>query len=166
MPVPEAIPTTHVIVASALLTGFIAYQSRKNGLETKWEREQFINSRLSGGTFPSDMWGLTCDHVMIIEDTGWRYRFKKFFTGRMSGEAVVSVRYENVSIPGSVWENSNLQAALDALGFEWEHVGTNQHLQPTHARFVLQTVERSEIMDFFNAIIEAEKWGRKQMAKQ
>lgn len=165
MPIPETLPTTHVIIASAVLTGFIAYQSRKNGLETAWEREQFINSRMSGSTFPSDKWGITCDHVIIIEDSGWWYRFKKFFTGRMSGETAVSVRYQNASIPGEIWENSNLQAALDVLEFEWEHVDTNENLQPTHAKFVLQTVEWSDLMEFFNTIIEAEKWGRKQMAR-
>lgn len=83
----------------------------------------------------------------------------------MSGEAAISVTYQNASIPGEVWENSNLQAALDVHGFEWEHVQTNENLQPTHAKFVLQTVEWGDIMDFFNSIIKAEQWGREMMAK-
>lgn len=166
MPIPETLPITHVILASALLTGYIAYQSRKNGLETEWEREQFINSRMSGSTFPSDTWGITCDHVIIIEDSGWWYRFKKFLNGQMSGEAAVSVRYQNATIPGEIWEDSNLQTALDVLEFEWEHIDTNENLQPTHAKFILQTVEWGDLMSFFNVIIEAEKWGREQMAKR
>jgi len=166
MPLPETIPTNYVVLASALLSGFIAYQSRKNGLETEWEREQFVNSRLAGSTFPSDTWGITCDYVTIVEDSGWPYRFKKFFTGRMSGEAAVSVKYQNASIPGEVWENENIKQILDVLDFEVEHVGTNDHIEPTHSKFVLDTVEWGDVVEFLHAVIEMEKAGRERASSR
>lgn len=163
MPVPESIPTSYVIVTSAILTGYIAFQSRKNGLETEWNREEFVNARLAGATFPSDTWGITCDYVTIIEDSGLLYRIKKFLTGRMSGEAAVAVKYENASIPGEIWETDGWQQILDSFDFDVEHAGTNEHIDPTHAKFILGTVEWGEIVDFLHAIIELEKKGRKEM---
>jgi len=165
MTVPETIPTDYVILTSALLSGFIAYQSRKNGLETQWEREQFVNSRLAGTTIPSDTWAITCDGITIIEDSGALYRFKKFVTGRMSGEAAVTIRFQNADIPGEVWENENIQELLGVLDFEVEHVETTDQINPTHAKFIVQTVEWGDIVEFLNTIIEIEKAGRKRMSR-
>lgn len=163
MPVPETIPTSYVILTSALLSAFIAYQSRKNGLETQWEREQFVNSRLAGTTIPSDTWGLTCDRVTIIEDSGLFYRFRKFVTGRMSGEATVTIKYQNASIPGEVWENENIQELLSVLDFDVEHIETTDQVDPTHSKFIVQTVEWGDIVTFLNTIIEIDKAGRERM---
>ena len=164
MPLPETIPTNYVILTSALLSGFIAYQSRKNGLETQWERERFINSRLAGSVRSSDTWGIKFDQVNIFEDTGWFYRFKKFVTGRMTGEATVTIQYQNTSIPGEIWENENVQELLEVLDFDVEHIETMDQIEPTYAKFLVQTVKWGDILEFVNTIIEIEKAGRKEMA--
>lgn len=164
MPLPETIPTSYVILTSALLTGFIAYQSRKNGLETQWERERFINSRLAGSMRPSNTWGIKFDQVNIFEDSGLFYRFKKFVTGRMSGEATVTIQYQNASIPGEIWENENIQELLGVLDFDVEHIETVEQIEPTHAKFLVQTVKWEDIVEFVNTVIEIEKAGREEMA--
>ena len=164
MPLPETIPTSYVILTSALLTGFIAYQSRKNGLETQWERERFINSRLAGSMRPSNTWGIKFDQVNIFEDSGLFYRFKKFVTGRMSGEATVTIQYQNASIHGEIWENENIQELLGVLDFDVEHIETVEQIEPTHAKFLVQTVKWEDIVEFVNTVIEIEKAGREEMA--
>lgn len=166
MVLPETIPTSYVILTSALLTGFIAYQSRKNGLETQWERERFINSRLAGSMRPSNTWGIKFDQVNIFEDSGWFYRFKKFVTGRMSGEATVTIQYQNANIPGEIWENENIQELLGVLDFDVEHIETIEQIEPMHAKFLVQTVEWGDVVEFVNAIIEIEKAGREEMTGQ
>lgn len=151
------IPTENVVLISAMLSAYIAYQSRINGLETDRERERYLNFRLQDSTHFSDMWAITIDNILIHEKSGLFYRLRKFLTGSLSGEASVVVRYEKRSIPGSFWETDAGEAILDSYGVEVEHLGTEEHLDPTVARFKFGSVDYEDIAGFFDAVLELEK---------
>lgn len=68
------IPTKNVVLASAILTAYIASQSRINGLETSRERERFLNFRLQETTQYSDMWEITIDYIRVFR----RQRFRTY----------------------------------------------------------------------------------------
>jgi len=159
----NASPALIVGAISAVLTGIIAYESRKSELETEQKRERQVKERLAEKTFPTNTWGITCDDVIVIEDSGLWYRFKKFITGQISGEVAVTVKYENASIPGEVWEFDAIQEIFTTLDFSVEHVETHEQLDPTHAKFVLGTVEWGDIAHFIHSIIMIEEYGREQM---
>ncbi|QSG06088.1 hypothetical protein HSR121_1753 [Halapricum desulfuricans] len=40
---------------------------------------------------------------------------------------------------------------------------TNENVEPTYAKFILKTTEWGDIVEFFNAIIEIDRAGRKSM---
>lgn len=151
------IPTENVVLVSAILTGYIAYQSRINGLETERERERYVNFRLRDSTKFSDTWAVTIDNIQVYEKKGFIYRVKKFFIGSLSGESTVVVRYKHATIPGSFWETEGGKAALDGYGVEVEHLGTDDHLDPTIARFKFGTLDDREIAGFFDALIDLEQ---------
>lgn len=151
------IPTENVVLVSALLTGFIAYQSRLNGLESSRERERYLNSRLQDSTLLSDIWAVTIDNIQFHESSGFFYRLKKFFTGTLSRESTVVVRYQNRPIPGGFWETEGGQAVIDSYSVEVEHLNTREDTNPTIARFRFETVNDEDISGFFNALIDLEQ---------
>ena len=152
-----AIPTDNVVLVSAILTAYIAYQSRINGLETGRERERYLNSRLQESTQFSDTWAITIDNIRVQENSGFLYRLRKFITGGLSGESSVVVRYEKSTIPGSFWETEAGETIMDAYRVEVEHLGTNEHLSPTVARFTLGSLTNDDIIGFFDALLTVEK---------
>jgi hypothetical protein len=151
------ISTDDVVLASAVLTGFIAYQSRVNGLESSRERERYLNSRLQESTLLSDMWGITIDNIQVHENSGFFYGKKKFLTGTISGESTVVVRYDNATIPGEFWETDGGRAVTDSYHVGVEHLSTNEDSNPAIARFRFQTVDDGDISGFFNALIDLEQ---------
>lgn len=151
------IPTEYVILISAVLSGFIAYQSRLNGLEASRERERYLNLRLQDNTLLSDTWGITIDNIQVHERSGFFYRVKKFVTGSLSGESTVVVRYKNVTIPSKFWETEGGKAVIDSYHIEVEHLNTREDMNPAIARFRFQSVNDGDISGFFNALIEVEE---------
>lgn len=149
------IPTEQVVLVSAALTGFIAYQSRLNGLETARERERHLNSRLSGASLHSVRWGLTLDNVQ--EKSGFLYRVKKFLTGSVEGDTTVVVRYENRMLPGSFWKTKTGKSILDSYWVEVEHLRTQRNLDPTIARFKFGSTNYEDIMEFFDILLKIDK---------
>jgi hypothetical protein len=83
----------------------------------------------------------------------------------MSGEAAVTIKYQNASIPGEVWDNENIQELLGVLDFDVEHIETTDQVNPTHTKFIVQTVEWGDIIEFLNTIIEIDKAGRERMGE-
>jgi len=152
-----AIPTEYVVLVSAVLTGFIAYQSRLNGLESSREREQYLNSRLQESMILSDMWAITIDNILVHEKAGFLYRVKKFITGSLSGECTVVVRYNNVTIPSNFWETKGGKAVTESYHIEVEHLNTREDTDPTIARFRFQSVDDGDLSGFFNALIDLEE---------
>lgn len=152
-----SIPSEQLVLASTTLSAYIAYQSRINGLETDRERERYLNSRFEDATQFSDMWGITIDNIQVHEKSGFLYRLCKFFTGTISGESTVVIRYKNGSIPSSFWDSEVGKAMTDSYAIDVEHLGTQEHLDPTIARFNFGTIDGIEIMNFFRAVIDAEK---------
>lgn len=151
------IPTEQVVLVSAALTGFIAYQSRLNGLETARERERHLNSRLAGASLHSVRWGLTLDNVQVQEKSGFPYRVKKFLTGSVEGDTTVVVRYENRMLPGSFWKTKTGKSILDSYWVEVEHLRTQRNLNPTIARFKFESTDYGDIMEFFDILLKIDK---------
>jgi len=151
------IPTQYVILLSAGLSAFIAYQSRLNGLESSRERERYLNSRLQDSTLLSDRWGVIIDGIQVHENRGAIYRVKKFLTGTICGETTVVVRYKNTTIPGGFWESEGGQAVTESYHVEVEHLNTREDVDPTIARFRFQSLDDGDISGFFNALIEIEE---------
>jgi hypothetical protein len=151
------IPTEYVVLVSAVLSGFIAYQSRLNGLESSRERERYLNSRLQDSTLLSDMWAVTIDGIQVHESSGFFYRVKKFLTGTISGETTVVVRYKNTTFPGDFWETEGGKAVTESYHVEVEHLNTREDVNPTIARFRFQSLDDGDISGFFNALIELEE---------
>jgi hypothetical protein len=142
---------------SAVLSGFIAYQSRLNGLEASRDRERYLNSRLQDHTLLSDMWAITIDNIQVHESSGFFYRVKKFITGSLSGESTVVVRYNGSTIPGQFWGTEGGKAIIDSYHIEVEHLNTREDVDPTIARFRFQSVDDGDISGFFNALIDLEE---------
>lgn len=151
------IPTEYVVLVSAVLSGFIAYQSRLNGLEASRERERYLNSRLQDSTLLSDMWAVTIDNIQVHENSGFFYRVKKFITGSLSGESTVVVRYNNATIPGEFWETEGGRAVTESYHVEVEHLNTREDSDPAIARFRFQSLDDGDISGFFNALMELEE---------
>lgn len=151
------IPAENFVLGSFLMTTYIAYQSRLNGLESSRERERHLSSRLSEVTHIGDIWGVTIDTVRFHENSGFWYRKRKFLTGRISGETTVVVRYKNTTIPGSFWETEGAQAFLNGFDFEVEHLNTSEHLDPTVARFNIGSTQPESIEAVFGSLIEVEE---------
>lgn len=140
-----------------MLSGFIAYQSRLNGLEASRERERYLNSRLQDSTLLSDMWAVTIDNIQVHESSGFLYRVKKFITGSLSGESTVVVRYNNATIPSQFWDTEGGKAVTDSYHVEVEHLNTREDMDPTIARFRFQSVDDGDISGFFNTLIDLEE---------
>ncbi|WP_281195825.1 hypothetical protein [Halorubrum sp. F4] len=151
------IPAEYVITASFVGTMFIAYQSRLNGLERERDRDLFLNEKLAERTHLGDIWGITIDSVRFREKDGFLYRKWKFLTGRISGETTVVVRYQNTTIPGDFWDTPALQHFLDEFKVEVDHLQTDDHLDPTVARFKMETTDPDTIDDFFGTLITMEQ---------
>ena len=152
------IPTENVVLASALLSAYVAYQTRKNSLETDRERERYLNSRLQDTTKFSDTWGFKLGNILVHEDSGWFYRLKKFAFGDVSGFITVTLTYKNGTIPGSFWEQDHVQEVVDGYDVEVEHVQTQEHLSPTPATFRIESTDYEYIAGFFHYIVEFDKF--------
>lgn len=151
------IPTENVVLASAVLTGYIAYQTRVNGLETGRERERYLNEALEEATTLSDTWGITIDNIAVYENSGALYRLWKFITGRISGEADVTVRYERATIPSEFWESGAGKPLLNGYRVDVEHIDTQDHVEPTLAAFRFGSLDEEDIAGFFGLFLEYEK---------
>ena len=110
------IPTENVVLVSAVLTAYIAYQSRINGLDTVRERERYLNSRLQDMTKFSDTWAITIDNVRAHEDAGFFYRVKKFITGSLSGESSVVVRYKKAQFLARSGKQTRVRQSRTPIG--------------------------------------------------
>lgn len=152
------IPAENIVLVSALLSAYIAYQTRKNGLETDRERERYLNSRLQDTARFSHVWGVKIGNILVNEDSGLIYRLRKFFFGSISGSTTISVTYKNITIEGSFWEQDRVQELVDRYEVEVEHIHTQEHLDPTAATFQIDSVDYEDIVGFFNYIIEFDKY--------
>lgn len=147
------IPSEQVVLASALLSAYVAYQTRKNSLETGRERERYLNFRLQDTSQFSDTWGIKVGNILVDEDSGRLYRLKKFVTGTISGTVTISVTYKTATIPGSFWEQEKVQDLIAGYDVEAEHLRTQEHLDPTPAVFRIESVKYEDVIGFFNYII-------------
>lgn len=150
------IPTEYVVLVSAILTGYIAYQSRINGLESARERERYLNDRMAGGSYYSDTFSFTIDSVHVHESSRIHHRIWKFLTKRFTGETTIIIRYDTVSIPGSFWTAGPGSDLIDAYWVDVEHLHTAEQTDPTIARFSIDSTSHDDIADFFAAVARAE----------
>lgn len=133
-----------------------AYQLRKRGLDTIVDHEEFINSRLAGNMVKNDYWGIEYDRVEITERTGLVYRVKKLLTGRLEGEAEVTVQYRNASLPGELWDADIGAAILNGFPYDVEHIVTDMTLNPTTAVFRIGSVDPDTIKNFSETLLTFE----------
>lgn len=158
------IPTENVVLVSALLSAYVAYQTRKNSLETNRERERHLNSRLQDTTQFSDAWGIKVGNIVVNEDSGLLYRLRKFIFGSISGSTTISVTYKNVTIPGSFWDQDKVQELVEGYDVEVRHIQTQEHLDPTVATFYIDSMKYDTIAGFFNHIISFDKYLNRKAA--
>lgn len=158
MPLAESIPTAYVVSISALLTGYIAYQSRLNSLETEWDREKLVNARLEGKTMPADSWAITVDNILVLEKSGYRYRLTKFLTGGFEGKAFLTIRYVNATLSDKNWEQDAAKEFLEMFDFEVTHLETNNDFDPAYSKFELSTTDWESILEFIDTLVELDKW--------
>lgn len=159
------IPTENVVLVSALLSGYVAYQTRKNSLETNRERERYLNFRLQDGTQFSDTWGITIGNIFVHENSGILYRLKKFFTGTMTGKSTVVVMYKHGSIPGTFWSEERVQDLVSGYDIEVRHIKTMEHLDPTVAKFSIHSVDDGDISGFLTTSFNSINISRKSLLR-
>jgi hypothetical protein len=137
-------------VATLLIT---AYAARKRDLETITDRQQKVDARLTGKTVQSDYWGIEYVHIELTERSGGVYWVVKMLTGRISGEAEVTVRYHGPSVPGDVWEGKRGQAMLNGFPYPVEHLVTDETTHPTVAVFRIRSVDPDTIKNFSKTLL-------------
>ena len=158
------IPTENVVLASAILSAYIAYQTRKNSLETNRERERFLNFRLQDTAQFSDTWGVRITNVFVNENSGILYRLRKLFLDGVSGDTTIAVTYKGKPIPESYWEKDKVQKLVSGYDVEVEHIQTIEHLDPVPAKFRIHSTEYDDIVGFFNYMIEFDEFiGNKRL---
>ncbi|WP_152418627.1 hypothetical protein [Halorubrum distributum] len=159
------IPAEYFVLASAILSAFIAYQSRINGIESQRERESYLKSRLEGGTHIGDRWGIKIDTVRFHEDSGFWYRKEKFLTGRISGETTVVVQYKIQPLPGNYWDHEGPQAVLDGYEVPVKHLRTTTDTDPTIANFSVESPDPQVVENFFVELLMMDAELKKQQEK-
>lgn len=145
-----------------LLLGALQY--RKQGFETIAEREELVNSRLAGNMVKSDSWGIEYERIELTERNGVIYYFKKLLTGRLEGEAEVTIRYRNASIPGELWDSDFGRAILNGYPYGVEHIVTDSKANPTTAVFRIESVHADTIKNFSEAMLTFEEQNRETRA--
>lgn len=147
----------YLILGSFLLSIYIAYHSRMNGLETWRDRERFLNERLGGGSHFSESMVIEIDNVEIYEERGLSYREWKFFTGELRGNSYVGFRFINREPAPEFWETESAQNFLNALDFEVEHLETRDNANPTIGVFRIGSMNAEDIQKFATAFVEADE---------
>lgn len=151
---------TPAIVIGIIALLLTAYQLRTRGLDTIVDREEFINSRLAGNIVKNDQWGIEYDRIEITERTGLFYRVKKLVTGRLEGEAEVTVQYRNASLPSDLWDSEFGEAILNGFPYNVEHVVTDTTTNPTTSVFRIGSVDPDTIKNFSETLLTFEARNR------
>lgn len=150
-------PATALGAASLIIT---AYAVRKQGLETINERQQQINARLTGQMVKSEYWGIEHTRIEVTERIGRLYRVLKLLTGRLCGEAEITIKYHGPSIPGDVWEEKGGRAILKGFPYPVEHVVTDETTRPSVAVFRIGSVDPDTIKNFSETLLTVDAENR------
>ncbi|WP_262180580.1 hypothetical protein [Haloarcula laminariae] len=131
------------LTALGICLGAVYY--RLSNLESKTDREQYLNDRLSGRQWFERPLKMECDDIRVIESSGIFYAFKKYGLGRFEGESSVSV-IANFTFDEGL-RDTNLFEPVAELGYNIE-IGDVEVLnqEDVQIMLVIDTADKDELM--------------------
>lgn len=134
-----------------VITGSIYY--RLSNLESKKEREKYLNSRLGDRQWFHGPFKFECDDIRVIEQTNTLYRIKKYIFGEFDGEVVVAV-ISNFSFDDELKDTELLKPAEEAT-HDIEITGSERlNTEKVQVTFVIDTVDKDELARTLDAILK------------
>lgn len=152
------IPGEYILITSLLISIYIAYQSRMNGLENWRDREQFMREKLVERVHISKTIKVETSTVEVHEKTGLRYRFSKFFTGKMQGHTYIVLSYLHQEKDSDFWESDGAQEFLDSFDFKVEHLSTVTYTDPSYSKFKIGSTEAKDVQEFGAKFVKADEF--------